>query len=58
VIFGDVGVENSERTNDLAAGVREQRIVNLVGRAEGGENFARVVGDRRGVVAGGLQQLQ
>jgi hypothetical protein len=40
VIFWDVGVENSEGANDLAAGVREQRIANLVGFAEGGENFA------------------
>jgi hypothetical protein len=49
VIFGDVGVEDSEGANDLAAGVREQRIIDLVGVAKGGENFARIVGDRRSV---------
>jgi hypothetical protein len=58
VIFGDVGIENSERADDLAAGVREQRIVNLCGLAEGGKNFARIVGDRRGVDTGGLQSLE
>src|SRR5208282_533426 len=55
---GNVGVEDSERANHLAAGVREQRILDLVGLAEGGENLARVVGDRRGVDSGGLQRLQ
>jgi hypothetical protein len=49
VIFGDVGVEDSEGANDLAASVREQRIIDLVGVAKGGENFARIVGDRGGV---------
>jgi hypothetical protein len=54
VIFGDVGVEDSERANHLAAGVGEQRIPYFVGLAEGGENLARIVGDRRGVDSGGL----
>jgi len=58
VIFGDIGVEDSEGADNFAAGVREQRKLDLVGFAERGKSFARVVRDRRGVVTGGLKRRE
>ena len=49
VILGDVGVENPEGADDLAADVRKQRVFDLVRVAEITENFARVVGNRCGI---------
>jgi hypothetical protein len=45
VIFGNIGVENPERTNHFAARVGEQRKINLVCLGESGKDFARIVGD-------------
>jgi hypothetical protein len=58
VIFGNVGVEDSERANDLAAVVGEQRILDFVGFAESGKNFPRVIGNRRGIDPGSLQRFK
>jgi hypothetical protein len=58
VIFGNVGVEYSERTDLLAAHIRQQRILYFVGIAEPLQNFARVIGYRRGVYAVGLEAFE
>jgi hypothetical protein len=58
VIFGNVGVEYSERTDHLAAHIRQQRILYFVGIAEPLQNFARVIGYRRGVYAVGLEAFE
>jgi hypothetical protein len=46
MIFGDVGIENSECSDDLAADVREQWVFDIVRVGEITELFARIVGDR------------
>src|SRR6185312_6255162 len=54
----DIGVEDPEGLNHLAAGIGEHRELDLIGVAEGLQRVARVVGDRCGVDAGGLQFSQ
>ncbi len=49
VIFRNVGVEYSERTDHLAAHIRQQRILYFVGIAEPLQNVARVIGYRRSI---------
>src|SRR5271167_111204 len=46
MIFGDVGIENSERSDNLAADVREQWVFDIVRVGKITELFARIVGDR------------
>ena len=58
VIFRNVGIEYSERSDHIAAHIRQQRILYFVGIAEPLQNFARVIGYRRGVYAVGLEAFE
>jgi hypothetical protein len=46
VLFVDAFVEQSERTDDAAALIREQRVGNAVPRGKGRQNSDRVIADR------------
>src|SRR5260370_863346 len=49
VIFRNVGVEYSKRADHLAPDIRKERILYFVGITEPLQNFARVIGYRRGI---------
>jgi hypothetical protein len=58
MIFRNVPIEYSKCTDDLAADVREQGILEVVCAAESVQRLARVVGDRGGVYTMGLERCQ
>jgi hypothetical protein len=51
VILRNVGIKYAECADYLAAGIRQKWILNIVSRAEGFENLARVISNRRRINA-------
>jgi len=49
VIFWNVGVQYPESADNFATDIRQEWILDVVSRAEGFENFARVIGNRCGI---------
>jgi hypothetical protein len=45
VIFWNVGVQYPECADNFATDIRQERILDVVSRAESFENFARVIGN-------------
>jgi hypothetical protein len=58
VIFRNVGVEYSKRADHFAPDIRKERILYFVGIAEPLQNFARVVGYRRGIYSVRLEAFE
>jgi hypothetical protein len=49
VIFWNVGVQYPESADNFATDIRQEWILDVASRAEGFENFARVIGNRCGI---------
>ncbi len=49
MIFRNIGIQEPESADNLAAHIRQERILDFISRAERFENLPRVVGNRCGI---------
>ena len=49
VIFRNIGIQEPESADNLAAHIRQERILDFISRTERFENLPRVVGNRCGI---------